>query len=317
MEATQDITKVVAQLHSLLEAKEKALTEREEAFERRLRLFEEQYPQAGLDSDVLHLNIGGSTNIAVLRRTLTIFEDSMLASRFSGRWDDSLEKDKDGNFFIDEDPTIFLQLLNFLRQYDKKKRNDLRLCPPKPTFEFCWMLEYYDLMPSVYPQEWLQVWHESTAVMTRPSSGHHSFTIQTGETMGAFMLELQSTCPTKPMNATEFTVVLERGSTGQIGWANSHSSGEKVGYSDQSFSLDIEARSFMANGSETTTDLEVSSRESPVTVRCTHNLLTDTYAIQVEGGPTAIAATQVEDERMTPYISVLGKVTISNVCYAY
>ena len=27
---------------------------------------------------------------------------SMLASRFSGRWDDGLEKDKHGNFFIDK-----------------------------------------------------------------------------------------------------------------------------------------------------------------------------------------------------------------------
>jgi hypothetical protein len=26
----------------------------------------------------------------------------MLAAKFSGRWDDSLEKDADGNFFIDQ-----------------------------------------------------------------------------------------------------------------------------------------------------------------------------------------------------------------------
>ena len=52
-------------------------------------------------SEVLHLNVGGDLT-AVLRRTLTSVEGSMLASRFSGRWDDSLERDRDGNFFIDQ-----------------------------------------------------------------------------------------------------------------------------------------------------------------------------------------------------------------------
>ena len=54
--------------------------------------------------DVLHLNIGGNLT-AVLRRTLTSVEGSMLASRFSGRWDESLEKDRNGNFFIDQPET--------------------------------------------------------------------------------------------------------------------------------------------------------------------------------------------------------------------
>ena len=52
-------------------------------------------------SEVLHLNVGGDLT-AVLRRTLTSVEGSMLASRFSGRWDNSLERDRDGNFFIDQ-----------------------------------------------------------------------------------------------------------------------------------------------------------------------------------------------------------------------
>ncbi len=32
--------------------------------------------------------------MATLRSTLTYAEDSMLAARFSGRWDDSIAKDK-------------------------------------------------------------------------------------------------------------------------------------------------------------------------------------------------------------------------------
>mgnify|MGYP002783603065 CR=1 FL=1 len=137
MDPGQDISQVVTQLHGLLTARETSLKEREASLDRRLKLFEEQYPQAGKDSDVLHLNVGGSTNIAVLRRTLTHFENSMLASRFSGRWDDSLEKDKDGNFFIDQDPAVFVPLLNYLRLCDQKKRNDTKIKPAIPTFDFC------------------------------------------------------------------------------------------------------------------------------------------------------------------------------------
>ena len=65
----------------------------------------------GKPSDVLRLNVGG-TCIDVLRRTLTSVEGSMLATRFSGRWDDSLEKDADGNFFIDQPIELFLPLVN-------------------------------------------------------------------------------------------------------------------------------------------------------------------------------------------------------------
>lgn len=36
------------------------------------------------------------------------FGTSMLTVRFSGQWDDSLEKDKDGEFFIERDPDLFV-----------------------------------------------------------------------------------------------------------------------------------------------------------------------------------------------------------------
>jgi hypothetical protein len=46
--------------------------------------------------------LAAQPRIDVLCRTLTSVEGSMLAAKFSGRWDDSLEKDADGNFFIDQ-----------------------------------------------------------------------------------------------------------------------------------------------------------------------------------------------------------------------
>jgi hypothetical protein len=39
----------------------------------------------------------------------------MLAAKFSGRWDDSLEKDADGNFFIDQPIEWFQPMIDYLR----------------------------------------------------------------------------------------------------------------------------------------------------------------------------------------------------------
>eukprot|EP00984_Skeletonema_dohrnii_P005209 scaffold1824_cov104-Skeletonema_dohrnii-CCMP3373.AAC.9 len=107
----------------------------------------------GSDNDILLLNVGGRTNIAVLRNLLTQFEGSMLAAKFSGRWDDSMEKDRDGNIFVDQDPENFMLLINYLRM---RMNNQLKRVPnvhrPKPTYKLCTMLEYYNLLPGVYPQ---------------------------------------------------------------------------------------------------------------------------------------------------------------------
>lgn len=78
-------------LPDLLRKRVRALDERENELKRAKKAFEEANPRLGKPSDVLTLNVGG-TCISVLRRTLTCVEGSMLASRFSGRWDDALEK---------------------------------------------------------------------------------------------------------------------------------------------------------------------------------------------------------------------------------
>lgn len=87
---------------------------------------------------------------------MTQFEDSMLAAKFSGRWDDSMEKDRDGNVFVDQDPESFMKLISYLRL---RMNNQLRPVPnsqrPKPTYKFCTMLEYYNMLPGVYPQTWV------------------------------------------------------------------------------------------------------------------------------------------------------------------
>jgi BTB/POZ domain len=104
--------------------------------------------------DVLHLNVGGSKQIAVLRSTLTCMENSMLSTRFSGRWDDVLEKDRDGNFFIDQPADLFIPMIEFLQSS--------KVCVPFLSLEnfggsfdrfktFADMVEYYGMTPVVLP----------------------------------------------------------------------------------------------------------------------------------------------------------------------
>ena len=52
--------------------------------------------------DVIELNVGGEI-MATTRSTLCQVEGSLLASMFSGRWEDKLCKDKQRNYFLDLD----------------------------------------------------------------------------------------------------------------------------------------------------------------------------------------------------------------------
>ena len=72
------ITDMATHLQILLQSKEKELAEREADFDRRVNLYEADHPSMGDDNDWLHLNVGGNCSIAVMRRTLTQFEDSFL-----------------------------------------------------------------------------------------------------------------------------------------------------------------------------------------------------------------------------------------------
>jgi hypothetical protein len=138
-----------------LDEQEKELEERKEALEREKREF-------GVgdytSSDVIPLNVSGHIT-ATLRRTLTMLEGSMLASRFSGRWDDSLEKDREGNFFIDQPYELFGPLLDNLRAQQavtplsygviSPSRDDFK--SSKAYNDFKRMVEYYGMTPLIFP----------------------------------------------------------------------------------------------------------------------------------------------------------------------
>ena len=114
--------------------------------------------QEGKPTDILTLNVGGQVNLQVLRRTLCAVPESMMASKFSGRWDDQIERDKDGNIFVDYPPEIFQPLIALLRARVWESKPEFQL--PAPTVKdfggdarlfrsFISMLEYYGLFEQV------------------------------------------------------------------------------------------------------------------------------------------------------------------------
>ena len=66
------------------------------------------------DDDLIDLNVGG-TKLTTTRSTLCQVEGSLLASIFSGRWEDNIKRDKDGAVFFDFNPQYFILILDYLR----------------------------------------------------------------------------------------------------------------------------------------------------------------------------------------------------------
>jgi hypothetical protein len=107
------------------------------------------------DNDIIELNVGGH-KLTTKRSTLCQVEGSLLASMFSGRWEDSLERDKDGAIFFDFNPQYFLVILEYLRA--KKIATPEHPAPlPKVAEEqaksFNNLLEYLGLSDEIVPAE--------------------------------------------------------------------------------------------------------------------------------------------------------------------
>eukprot|EP00584_Thalassiosira_punctigera_P002878 CAMPEP_0172533122 /NCGR_PEP_ID=MMETSP1067-20121228/5930_1 /TAXON_ID=265564 ORGANISM="Thalassiosira punctigera, Strain Tpunct2005C2" /NCGR_SAMPLE_ID=MMETSP1067 /ASSEMBLY_ACC=CAM_ASM_000444 /LENGTH=365 /DNA_ID=CAMNT_0013317713 /DNA_START=49 /DNA_END=1146 /DNA_ORIENTATION=- len=321
------IANAAAHLHRLLQAKEEELKVRESDFERRVNLFETENPSMGNDTDVIQLNVGGSANVAVLRRTLTLFEDSVLAAKFSGRWDDSLEKDRDGNIFVDQDPEHFLCLLSFLRL---KMNNRTRQVPdrhvPKPSYSFCSMLEYYNLMPGVYPQSWLSQSNEYTCEET----SYGTVVLSTKETGNAATV---LHCFDAFVNAgvSEFTASFEKGATGAVGWLDVLDIGKASEYSatpvtamENSIYVNIAERKIFGSDSILEENLKIDHMESSSDITCRYDGKSE-YSVELVGiSPSGGVASTLQktryysrdDYRVFPMIAFSGKVTVSSLKYA-
>ena len=228
-----------------LEEREKALEQREEQLKKALEgVDHEKRLMAGrTPSDVLQLNIGG-TKIAVSRKTLCQYEPSLLAAKFSGRWDDSVEKDAEGSFFIDqpcEVPAVtfrttdtssgspephsrlppwqlFLPLINYLRA--KAIETPESLVPaPKVGEEdaFKRVVEYYGMTPFLYQQSFS---------LYRGLSGQANII---GGLEPSVSCTTWSTFILSPRNnhdrrVVSFSVALDSVERPQIGWSSSTSS---------------------------------------------------------------------------------------------
>jgi len=160
---SESIENALASLSTLLQKKQKELVEREAELSKAQEKFEVERSGCYGDtapSDVLHLNVGGKS-MAVLRRTLTSVEGSMLASRFSGRWDDSIEKDENGHYFIDQEFDLFEKMINYLRhrsnetdQYPVKSPCSFNPAKYRGEVEdFYRMVEYYGMTLGIFPSE--------------------------------------------------------------------------------------------------------------------------------------------------------------------
>ena len=107
------------------------------------------------DNDIIHLNVGGH-KLTTKRSTLCQVEGSLLASMFSGRWEDSLERDQDGAIIFDFNPQYFVVILDYLRA--KKIATPENPAPlPKVAEDqakhFNNLLEYLGLSDEIVPAE--------------------------------------------------------------------------------------------------------------------------------------------------------------------
>ena len=210
--SVDNIADSATHLHGLLISKEKELKEREEEFARQVTLFNSENPLMGKDTDILELNVGGRINIAVSRRTLTQFESSVLAAQFSGRWD--LEKDRNGNIFIDQKHDDFLILVDFLRlRMNSRSRQIPAKHLPKPTYSLCSMLECYDLMPGVYPQSWVG------SDFNSEEKSYGNVVLSSKSKLGTVMAcAVLNFGKFSDVGVSEFTCEFDRGTKGAVGF---------------------------------------------------------------------------------------------------
>ncbi|XP_046851096.1 uncharacterized protein LOC124444516 isoform X1 [Xenia sp. Carnegie-2017] len=122
-------------------------SQRQDLESREKRLTDEKTKMMQIDNksdDVISLNIGGES-MTCLRSTLCQIDGSLLASMFSGRWEDRLTKDKDGNVFLDYDPECFKFILNYLRakKMQSPERQAIIPSPPQEKNNDYWILINY------------------------------------------------------------------------------------------------------------------------------------------------------------------------------
>ena len=127
---------------------------------------------------------------------------------------------------MDEDPDNFKMLLKFLRMR-MKNNNQGGSVPerhrPKATYEFCSMLEYYNLMQGVYGQTW--VGDKDAFTCEEIAYGTVSLCSKTSDDSTPKLTTVVFPHRSTGLKLNEFTVEFEKGATGIVGWVEFNDNG--------------------------------------------------------------------------------------------
>ena len=107
------------------------------------------------DDDIILLNVGGK-KFTSTRSTLCQVECSLLATMFSGRWEDSVKRDQDGVVFFDVNPKYFGYILDYLRAKKIATPENPAPLPEVPQNQeknFSNLVEYLGLSKEIVPTE--------------------------------------------------------------------------------------------------------------------------------------------------------------------
>jgi hypothetical protein len=211
-------------------------SDREEGYKRQ-KTSDDDHDSTGRDprgDDVLTLDIGGEKIVKTLRSTLTGVTGTVLAKRFSGRWDDTLPKNRDGYFFIDYTPDIFLPLLDYLRSLSSMTSNEPQVPPFTPSFSdsrnetafrFRTMIDAFDMTNVLYNYEIYQLkpdrpfFGADRATLVSKDSAVTELVLES-EKGSAFVLDrpVRTTgdCHSRRVQAFEITIKKDAGI--KIGW---------------------------------------------------------------------------------------------------
>ena len=108
-EAKEAFDQALAELERQKAENEKQYQEQLEQLKEERRKWDEEKATmeklAASASPIVNLNVGGE-KMSTSRATLTLVEGSLLATMFSGKWEDKLMKDANGCIFLDYDPVV-------------------------------------------------------------------------------------------------------------------------------------------------------------------------------------------------------------------
>ena len=170
-------------------------------------------------TDVLYLNVGGM-HMDVMRGTLTAFPDTLLGQQYGGQWDAELAKDAEGRFMVDDDPELFADFVNYLR--DQSRRSDGRVIEP-PRFEiskqqarFHRMVDSYGLTEHLYRFSLCNVLEDPLPVSYPVASALHTPVANDDTDFKDYVIQRDGR---HTRTVDSFEVELGKDTCGAVGWS--------------------------------------------------------------------------------------------------